>query len=337
MLGGCLESGGREESQNASVESCMQCHNGSKNDDYAGPGLENPHPFGDADSLTCTTCHGGHGDGEDKATSHIPPPPQIGDRQFQAGNNTANRLAYFNRLTLAGIDKFPDYVANGRTYSALDYLQFINPADLRVVTQERSCGQCHTEHVETVSKSILATEAGILSGAAYAFGVENAVPANRGRYQDTAADMGFRAVRDSSFDPTIFGSVANLIEFPVYSGRNDSGPDAIRNNPAYDAANLPSSLDPDNSVRTGSPLAHLLHEQMAFTCGDCHLGSAGADMTPMSIGWSPTTPTTSTSRSCRTSSGTASRAWPRPSRAASRWRASTTTPAPAATRVPTGR
>ena len=30
------------------AESCMSCHNGSAFDDYAGPGLENPHPFGGA-------------------------------------------------------------------------------------------------------------------------------------------------------------------------------------------------------------------------------------------------------------------------------------------------
>jgi hypothetical protein len=36
------------------VESCMQCHNGSITTNYAGPGLENPHPFPGAASINCT-------------------------------------------------------------------------------------------------------------------------------------------------------------------------------------------------------------------------------------------------------------------------------------------
>ena len=79
----------------------MQCHNGSKNDDYAGPGMENPHPFPGADTLTCTACHGGNPSGDDKESSHVPAPPQIGDREQWERDN----YAYFNRLTLTGLDK----------------------------------------------------------------------------------------------------------------------------------------------------------------------------------------------------------------------------------------
>jgi hypothetical protein len=254
----------------------MQCHNGSNKNNYAGPGLENPHPFGTADNLTCTICHGGNPDGTDRATSHVPPPPQIGDRQFQAGQNTANRLAYFNRLTLSGMDKFPDYTVNGQTYSALDYLQFIAPSDLRVLDQVRSCGQCHAGTVDAVSQSLLASEAGILSGAMYAAGIDNA--AGNTDYQDTASEYGFRAKSDSDFDPAVFGSVDAIAEFPVFSGRNDSSPSAIRNNPAYDASNLDDDVDPvTGRAIAGSELANLYHEQIAFTCGDCHLGSSGAN------------------------------------------------------------
>src|SRR5215204_2305703 len=58
--------------QNA--ESCMLCHNGSLENDYSGPGIENPHPFTGAAQILCTTCHGGHADGTDMLTSHVPPP-----------------------------------------------------------------------------------------------------------------------------------------------------------------------------------------------------------------------------------------------------------------------
>ncbi len=261
-----------------SAESCMKCHNASSKNDYAGPGIENPHPYGDEETsnLACTTCHGGNPAGADKDSSHVPPPPEIGDREFQR----TNRLAYFNRLTLTGIDKFDDYTVDGVTYSAIDYLQFINPGDLRVVTQERSCGECHEGHAECVAGSLLATEGGMLSGALFAAGVENQVPENQGLYQDTAADVAFRAVTNPNFDPTGagLGEVGRLIEFPVFSARNDDSENAIHNNvELYGAAGLSDDLNADGSVITGSPLANLYHEQVAFTCGDCHLGSAGAN------------------------------------------------------------
>ena len=52
------------------AQSCMTCHNGSQTNDYGGPGIENPHPFGDAANLVCTDCHGGNPNGHDKLTSH---------------------------------------------------------------------------------------------------------------------------------------------------------------------------------------------------------------------------------------------------------------------------
>ena len=256
----------------ATVESCMQCHNGSLRNDYAGPGIEDPHPFGNADELRCTTCHGGNGDGTDQLSSHVPPPPEIGDEAFQ----TQNAKAYFNRLTLAGIDKFPNYQVGGVTYTALDYLQFVNPGDLRVVTQGRSCGQCHANHSESVANSLLATQVGIFSGASYAIGMDNVVPENTGLHGDTAGDMAFRAASDPAYQPgsAPVGSVPRLIEAPVFSV---AGANPITNNPAYSAAGIADDRDAQNRVVQDSALAHLFQEQVAFTCGDCHLGSAGAN------------------------------------------------------------
>lgn len=273
-LAGCVDSSGRSDG-NATAETCMTCHNGSQHDDYRGPGLENPHPFPGASNLRCTECHGGNPNGKDALAAHVPPPPEIGDREQWE----RDPLAYFNRLTLTGIDKFPDYEANGLTYSAIDYLQFINPGDLRVTELGRSCGRCHQAHSATVANSMLATETGVFSGASYAIGVDNAVPENAGLDEDTTADLAFRAVTDLTFDSMArdIGTVQRLMEFPVFSGRDDEGPLAIRNNPEYDAENLPQHLNADNSCVTDSPLANLFHEQVAFTCGDCHLGSAGAN------------------------------------------------------------
>jgi len=53
---------------------------------------------------------------------------------------------------------------------------------------------------QSVADSFPATEAGIFSGASYAIGMENVVPANPDQHHDTAADMSFRAAVDPSFD-----------------------------------------------------------------------------------------------------------------------------------------
>ncbi len=266
------------------AESCMSCHNGSSLNDYSGSGLENPHPFGSAANLTCTSCHGGDGQATTRQAAHVPAPPEIGNDQNQIDDPTA----YFNRLTLTGIDKFQDYTVNGKAYSALDYLQFINPGDLRVVQGFRSCGQCHgpnalsspaSKHAEWMARSPLGTETGIFSGAIYSAGIDNAVPENRGLYEDTAADLGFRAVANPNYqaDPSKVGAVGRLSEFPVYSVFGETGGANLFQNAQYSALNLPNDLRADNSVEPGSALANLYHEQVAFTCGDCHLGSAGAN------------------------------------------------------------
>ena len=180
-LVGCVDQNGRDTA--SSAQSCMTCHNGSHADDYSGPGLENPHPFPGADNLTCTTCHGGNPQGFDRLSSHVPPPPEIGDRTQQ----TTDAKAWFNKLTLAGLDKVANYSVDGVNYTALDFLQFVNPGDLRVAKATRACGQCHQAHAECVYSSPLATASGFLSGAMFSIGVDNQVPDNRGLYEDTAA------------------------------------------------------------------------------------------------------------------------------------------------------
>lgn len=148
------------------------------------------------------------------------------------------------------------------------------------MSQGESCGQCHGGHAECVNSSLLATEAGMLSGALFAAGLENRIPESQGAYGDTAADVGFRAIDDAdhSFLDDLFGSVPRLVEYPVFSERGDTSPDAIHNNPDYFVANVMATGRASNGqLVDGSPLANLYQEQVAFTCGDCHLGSAGAN------------------------------------------------------------
>ena len=266
--------GGSGGSASSAVESCMTCHNASSENDYGGPGLMNPHPFPGAAKIKCSTCHGGNPLAETQEKAHVPPPPEIGDE----ANLAVDDHAYFNRLTLAGLDRFADYEVDGKTYTALDFLQFVNPGDLRVVTEGRSCGKCHFNHAESVNSSLLATSAGILAGAMFAIGSEMQVPESEGLYEDTAADLGFRGVVDPHYqlDPQNVGSVARLLEFPVHSVREDAS--GVFNNPDYFAASVEVTGQlADNRVAPGSALEHLYAEQVAFTCGDCHLGSAGAN------------------------------------------------------------
>ena len=184
----------------AEAETCMVCHNGSQHDDYAGSGLENPHPFPGAATLQCTTCHGGNPRGTTAETAHVPPPPEIGDEEFQERNATA----YFNRLTLTGIDKFDDYVVDGQSPTRpIDYLQFVNPGDLRVVIQGRPLvRELPPRRTRSVwPRVLLATETGHASPERCTpSGVENQVTDQiAGLYEDTAADLAFRAVVDPDF------------------------------------------------------------------------------------------------------------------------------------------
>ncbi|MGK0153930.1 MAG: hypothetical protein ACI9SE_000880, partial [Neolewinella sp.] len=275
VLPSCVDQGGREASL-ATGESCMQCHNGSLHNDYAGPGLENPHPFpGDAEVLTCTACHGGNPSGADVTSSHIPPPPTIGDRDFQ----DQNAYAWFNKLTLAGIDKVEDYIIDGVTYTGLQYLQFLNPSDLRVTQLGQGCGECHLPHATASSRSPIGNEMGIFSGAFFGVGMENAIAAHQNLFQDTAADFAWRAVSDPTHahDPNNDGRIGELQEAPVWSSRNNEGPEFLFRNPDFVVANLVNDVNADGSIVTGSRLAKLYQEQVSFTCGDCHLGSSGAN------------------------------------------------------------
>ena len=275
---------------NIPVESCMTCHNGSTANDYAGSGLGNPHPFTGAAYVLCSDCHGGNPDGTGKEASHIPNPPNIGnDQQLQQ-----DAESYFNFLTLTGVDKWPDYTANGETYTALEWLQFRNPGDLRVVSQGYSCGMsgCHGgEHADWVNRSVIATETGFYSATLYTQGIDNYFPERRSQnwYQYTAADYGFRAVTDPNYanpsqpDLVDIGAVPSLVEFPEHAEYGDVN--GIYQNAVYDANTLPNFVyaaneengQRTNSIKAGSPLSDLIRETVQQVCGDCHLGSAGAN------------------------------------------------------------
>ncbi|MEZ4234589.1 MAG: hypothetical protein R3F59_00170 [Myxococcota bacterium] len=270
------------------AESCMACHNGSPHNDYAGDGMSNPHPFGaSAQYLRCTTCHGGVPDGGGWLGSHVPRPPQLGDDQ----RLQVDAVAYFNYLTRTGLDAYPDWndPTTGRTWTALDYLQFLNPGDLRVVTQARGCGAggCHAgEHASWVPRSPIAQEQGIYSATLFTAGAPNAVPAQRGLYTETASDYAFRPTSDPSWvydpSPTSIGRVGELLQFPEKAVYGQGG--GFYDSFLYDSTTLATFryVDNDaqgyaNQVIAGSPLEDVVIEAVAIQCGDCHAGSSGAN------------------------------------------------------------
>ncbi|MEE2645320.1 MAG: hypothetical protein VYD19_10340 [Myxococcota bacterium] len=271
-------------------ETCMTCHNGAThNDDYSGPGMTNPHPFPPQGQIKCTSCHGGNPRGQGPLGSHVPPPPGIGDRLYQQ----QNPQAAFNRRSLAGIDLFEPAVYEspdqpGVEFSNLDYLQFVNPGDLRVVAAERGCGQagCHLDqHGQWVPRSTIGTTTGFFSGTRFIVGVDSRIQEhNQPRYEAEGyalAEAAPRPVENPTYDPNNrqIGEVGMLLqqrEIAQYGPGNE-----LWQNPSYDANNLNNDLsnniDPakPNRVLYNSNLDKLIDEQVSITCGNCHLYSAG--------------------------------------------------------------
>lgn len=285
------------------AESCMKCHNGSTANDYKGQGLKNPHPFG-GDLMTCTKCHGGNPAGTTAETAHVPPPPQIGNwRQItanQVANNEASARAEFNRRTLAGIDTFDIENPGGYfningvgaennggnaaadKYYAIDYLIFINPGDLRVVTKGKGCGECHAQkHGEWTANSVIATETGFFSGTDFMLGMDSTSldgSVFHPLYANSGSEFGFRARIDAGFkgrDLTV-GFVPELKQNPVYDKFGDNT--GIFQNNAYLIGNIAkTSFDGDKRTIPNSPFANIAKAAVDSACGDCHLGSAGAN------------------------------------------------------------
>jgi hypothetical protein len=265
----------------------MECHNGSQLNDYQGSGITNPHWTDDpaVQYLLCTQCHGGNGEASGREEAHVPRPPSIGD-----DNNLAiNPESYFNYLTRTGLDKIPDYTLGTMTYTALDYINFLNPGDTRIVSQGRGCGTsgCHQgQHADWVPKGALATSMGFYSATNFSIGADSYVPESAEYYSQTASDLAFRAVADPTWvyssDEDDIGKIPRLVEIPERAVYGDAT--GFYNNPLYDAntiANFRYAVNQGdeyvNQVIPGSPLQHVIEESVVFQCGDCHLGSNGAN------------------------------------------------------------
>lgn len=147
-------------------------------------GIELAHP---AQPLSCTDCHGGDGDAEDKDGAHVAPAPQW----------VADRRGYLRNLSTNELDQVDP-----------DYLRFVNPGDYRVAGQ--SCGSaspaggsgCHQSIVDSAPRSTMATFVGHFN-----------VPRFQAGLQDRPGLYGSQSISDAAFpEPAPQGAVTDLVQ-----------------------------------------------------------------------------------------------------------------------------
>lgn len=117
----------------AQSEGCLNCHDG----------VEKMHGNSPTVKVGCADCHGGNPKALKKDEAHVLPRHP---------------------------DRWPGSANPKRSYAALnnekpDFVQFINPGDLRIV--HKTCGKCHEEDVMHVRKSIMTHSAMVPGSAAY--------------------------------------------------------------------------------------------------------------------------------------------------------------------------
>lgn len=114
-------------------DGCATCHDGIE--DVHGPYV----PSG-----RCSTCHGGDPTTTKKAKAHVAIPDNWSTIR---GNLPAAPEGFIKDFAPDQLDQLPE-----------EYLQFINPGDIRVA--DTACGGCHPEQVANMPNSVMSTNAG---------------------------------------------------------------------------------------------------------------------------------------------------------------------------------
>jgi hypothetical protein len=112
---------------------CITCHKNTAD----------PHPNG-GQGLTCTKCHGGNGSATTKESAHTAKPSNPA-----AWKSSANPEETYTLLN----------------HENADWIQFVNPSDLRVAP--RICGECHADIVHNVQVGPMMNSAQVYSTALY--------------------------------------------------------------------------------------------------------------------------------------------------------------------------
>ncbi len=281
--------------------SCVACHapNG-----YDQPGsTEHPHPWGpvttefpENEQLTCVTCHGGNPQGycveepcltfsstPSEVRAHIPAPVSVGGVLEQQ----SDPIKKFRRTTLEGLD-----LGDPETR---DWLQFVAPSDMRIVKQGRSCGQCHAASaignglpggnvVAKVDASIMATNAGILSGLFYAIGMEHGNGGLSGATSTSAnawlseADTGAREVNQSIASNGNVGQVDALSSITNLEEDTSGWPSSSQWSTSE--ASSGDAQWPGGLSHGANASEAMLKAGLTQACGNCHIHNAHENNTP---------------------------------------------------------
>ncbi len=271
-------------------ESCYRCHAPAGYD--GNHSIEDPHVW---NSVQCTQCHGGDGTANNPVFAHVCPPPEVGNRQQQI----LDPRAFFLSFTTAGVQFLPNYecLQQDGTYratTALEWLAFENPGDLRAGEEGLGCGACHGVTAEDpatgeeyikggnvvgrVKRSVMGNATGLNSGTRHGIGAPNKFAERNSKtvqYDwNSQADYGATAVTDPNYDPNTrsVGQVPSLAAPEVFTGIE------FRDNQAYTAAQVDNSyeLNQLNADNYPNGMANFIAEQLFQevlnqACTGCHL------------------------------------------------------------------
>ena len=131
------------------VDGCVTCHGGGEDerdldgDGRPDPGIEQAHREANFGAGRCSVCHGSDPTATTLEEAHVAVPSDWAEIRGTEGRAPAPE----------GFIR--DFAPNQLDRIDQDYLQFINPGDMRVL--DRTCGSagCHEEHAANLSSSVM--------------------------------------------------------------------------------------------------------------------------------------------------------------------------------------
>lgn len=134
------------------LEGCLKCHNNIEpmhRYNARGDVFDKLDEGKDAQGLTCTACHGGNPAATTQKDAHVQPkfPKEWGCKNGDCSSRNPDRT---NTLLAR---------------ESSEFVRFVNPGDFRVITQ--SCGECHADENQKVSRGMMAHGAMLWGAALY--------------------------------------------------------------------------------------------------------------------------------------------------------------------------
>lgn len=173
VIVGCGEPDAKDSGPFA-VDACVSCH----------AGIEKAHP--DFGETQCVICHGGDGAATTKEAAHVPIPSNWAEVRGSA-------------LPPSPDGFIKDFAPDQLDLMPKEYLQFINPGDIRVV--DGTCGSCHPSQVASQKNSVMTTNAGHYYPTLLLAGLQD----------DRLAHFGSFSAEDDECDPAAFpGTVCTV-------------------------------------------------------------------------------------------------------------------------------